>query len=77
MISSHGKHMLLGGTAILILLLALRVPLGTAISYAVLLACPLMMAVMMWTMRRSDDHAHDNRTEVPDDERRQAPQPDR
>ncbi len=56
MLSNHAKHMLLGGAAILGLLLLARVPLGTAVSYAVLLACPPMMAMMMWSMGRTGAH---------------------
>lgn len=74
--SNHAKHMLLGGAAVLVLLLGLRVPLGTAILYAVLLACPLMFAVMMWTMRH-DEHRPVKRNEVSDQEQGHAPPPDR
>jgi hypothetical protein len=49
----HLKHMLIGGGALLIGLLAFGVPLGTALQYAIVLACPLMMIVMMAMMGRA------------------------
>ncbi len=60
-ISDHAKHMLLGVAAILVLLLAVRVPFGAALIFVVLLACLLMMAVMMWSMGR-DSCPHSTRT---------------
>jgi hypothetical protein len=63
MFASHAKHMLLGGGAILALLLVARVPFGIAVQYAVLLACPLMMAAMMVMMGRGG-HGHDAHTDA-------------
>lgn len=44
---SHLKHMLYGAAAIFGVLLAAGVPAGTALTYGLLLACPLMMVWMM------------------------------
>ena len=41
---SHLKHMLYGAAAIVGVLLAAGVPAGTALTYGLLLACPLVMA---------------------------------
>lgn len=43
---NHLKHMLYGGVAIFAVLAVSGVPLGTALTYGVLLACPLMMLTM-------------------------------
>lgn len=43
----HLKHMAIGGGLILAVLLVLQVDLRNALSYAVLLACPLSMMLMM------------------------------
>lgn len=43
----HLKHMAIGGGLILAVLLVFQVDLRNALSYAVLLACPLGMAFMM------------------------------
>lgn len=48
----HLTYMLIGGGAILVALWAFGVSLATAIPYAFLLACPLMMVFMM----RGMDH---------------------
>lgn len=42
----HLKHLLVGGSGLLVVLLVLGVPLTTALSYALALACPLMMLAM-------------------------------
>lgn len=47
MIKSHLKHMLIGGAAILAVLLVVGVDLRQAFQWAVIAACPLMMVVMM------------------------------
>lgn len=54
----HVKHMALGGVVILAALLVLDVNLGPALLYAVLLACPLGMAAMMFFMNRHGGHHH-------------------
>lgn len=43
---NHLKHMLLGGAGLFGVLLLVGVPLTSALLYAVLLACPLMMLAM-------------------------------
>ena len=48
----HLKHMLIGGAAILAVLLVAGVDLRQALPWAVLLACPLMMIGMMAMMGR-------------------------
>ena len=63
---NHLTHMLLGGAAILAMLLVAGVPLGAALPYALVLACPLMMIVMMLMMNLSNDHndgSSDKRTD--------------
>jgi Protein of unknown function (DUF2933) len=52
---NHMKHMLLGGAGVLIVLLLAGVSFGTALPYAFLLACPLMMGAMMWSMGRGNN----------------------
>lgn len=44
--SNHLKYMLLGGAGVFGALLLVGVPLTSALLYAVLLACPLMMITM-------------------------------
>ena len=64
----HLKYMLLIGGGLFAVLLVSGVPLGTALSYAALLACPLMMVGMMFMMGHgngSNGHAgcgHDHGT---------------
>ena len=64
----HLKYMLLVGGGLFAVLLVAGVPLSTALSYAVLLACPLMMVGMMFMMGHgngSSGHAgcgHDHGT---------------
>lgn len=43
---NHLKYMLLGGAGVFGVLLLVGVPLSSALLYAVLLACPLMMVTM-------------------------------
>jgi len=54
---NHLTHVLLGGAVILAVLLVAGVPLGAALSYAAVLACPLMMIVMMAIMGRGKGDA--------------------
>ena len=49
---NHLKHMIIGGVAVFALLLAFGVDVGKALPWALLLACPLMMVGMMWSMNR-------------------------
>jgi hypothetical protein len=51
---SHGKHMLLGGAGIVVLMMALGVGWQQAVTWGVLLACPLGMMAMMWFMGRQN-----------------------
>ena len=44
---NHLKYMLLGGAGIFGLLLAFGVPLQSALLFALVMACPLMMVFMM------------------------------
>ena len=48
----HLKHMLIGGGAVLVVLLLVGVSVRDALPWAVLLACPLMMVGMMFMMSR-------------------------
>lgn len=43
---NHLKHMLLGGAGVFGILMLVGVPLTSALLYAVVLACPLMMLTM-------------------------------
>jgi type III secretory pathway component EscV len=53
---NHLKPMLLGGAAILALLLVAGVPFSAALTYAAVLACPLMMVAMVLMMNRGSAH---------------------
>lgn len=55
---SHGKHMLLGGAGIVVLMMALGVGWQQAVTWGVLLACPLGMFVMMRFMGQRDSGGH-------------------
>lgn len=67
---AHLKHMIVGGIAVLALLVALGVSFPRALTWALLAACPIGMIGMMWLMGRqggghghghgshSDDHHH-------------------
>lgn len=68
---NHVKHMLLGGGGILVALLVGGMSLGTALPYALLLACPLMMGAMMFMMMRDGSRGHGARPE--DGQGRRAP----
>lgn len=50
MSGNHFKHVVIGGAVVLATLLLVGVPAGTALTYALLLACPLMMVAMMFMM---------------------------
>ena len=53
----HLTHMAIGGAAVLAVLLVLRVDLRTALTYALLLACPLGIVGMMVMMNKGrHDH---------------------
>lgn len=53
---SHLTGMLLAGAAVLAVALLAGFPLGAALPYAALLACPLMMIAMMVMMTRGSGH---------------------
>jgi hypothetical protein len=64
----HAKHMIIGGVVILAALLLFGVPLSTALQYAVLLACPVMMIGMMAFMNHGSGQSqpachHDHSSE--------------
>lgn len=58
---THLKHMAIGAGVILAALLLVGLPIGSALTYALLLACPLMMVGMMLMMgghgSRGGDHS--------------------
>ena len=57
----HLKHMLIGGGAILAVLLVAGVDFRQALQWAVILACPVMMMVMMTMMnRKGGEQEHDH-----------------
>ena len=56
----HLKHMAIGGAAVLAVLLLLKVDLRTAVTYAILLACPLGMVGMMAMMTKGGHGQHDH-----------------
>jgi hypothetical protein len=83
---NHLTHMLFGGAGILALLLFEGVPLGTALTFAFVLACPLMMVAMMFMMNRGNDghggggrggYGHDHGPDDPTEARRPEPKTDR
>jgi len=53
----HLKHMLISGVVLLAVLLIAGVDFGRALPYALLLACPLSMAAMMFMMSRKSGDA--------------------
>ncbi len=63
----HLKHMAVGAAVLLAGLLAFGVPLSTALQYAVVLSCPLMMIGMMLFMNHGNGHScagsHDGHSE--------------
>ncbi len=60
--SSHIKYMIIAGAVALAGLWAFGVPLGRALPYAILLACPLMMVFMM---RGMDHGGHGGASHAP------------
>lgn len=53
MYANHFRHMALAGGALAVSLLVLGVQAETALTYALLLACPVMMGTMMlWMLRQ-------------------------
>lgn len=54
---NHLKHMLIAGAAVLAGLLVFGVPTGSALLFAVALACPVGMMAMMYFMGR-DQQGH-------------------
>lgn len=77
---NHLKHMLIGGGALLGVLLVAGIPLATALPYALFLACPLMMMFMMGSMGGHEGHGggHDEHTTAGPQRAREdalAPQP--
>lgn len=54
---SHLKQMLYGAAAIFAVLVIAGMPVGTALTYGLFLACPLMMVWMMMSMN-GQDHGH-------------------
>lgn len=59
---THGKHMLVGGAAVAVLMIVLGAGWQQAMTWGLLLACPLGMLGMMWFMGRqaSGGHQHDD-----------------
>lgn len=53
----HVTSMLGGGAVVLAVLWLAGVPLATALPYALLLACPLMMIAMMRSMNGGNSHS--------------------
>lgn len=55
---SHIKQMLLGAAAIFGVLLLAGIPVWAALTYSLLLACPLMMVWMMFGMKHGGHGGH-------------------
>lgn len=55
--SNHLMNVLIGGVVILVALMIVGLPFGTALPYALLLACALMMSAMTLMMMRGP-HRH-------------------
>lgn len=49
---AHGRHLLIGGTGVALLAVVLGVGWQQAVTWGLLLACPLGMMGMMWFMGR-------------------------
>ena len=64
--ANHLKQMLLAGAAILVALVLAGVPLARALTYAVSLACPVMMIWMMSMMGRGTGSPDRARTPAAD-----------
>jgi hypothetical protein len=50
--ANHFRHMALAGGAVAVSLLVLGAQAETALTYALLLACPVMMSTMLWMFRQ-------------------------
>lgn len=59
-IKAHAKYVLFGGAGVVVLMMALGVDWQQAVTWGILLACPLGMMAMMWFMGRrgSGGHGH-------------------
>jgi hypothetical protein len=72
----HMIQMVAVGGIVLAGLVTFGVPFSTALRFAVVLACPLMMMWMMTTMNHSGGHsAHDHGAGDPDEAARPRPAP--
>ena len=63
---SHLKQMLFGAAAIFGVLLVAGLPVGAALTYGLLLACPLMMVWMMFGMNGGGHGGHGESDSTPD-----------
>lgn len=63
--TNHVKHMLIGAGLVLSVLLLSGVSPGTALFYALLLACPLMMVGMVVMMVRGPVPRQTGRQQIP------------
>lgn len=57
-LKAHGKHMIIGGVGIMALMMVLGAGWQQALTWGLLLACPLGMIGMMWFMGRRDSGGH-------------------
>lgn len=55
---AHGKHMLIGGVGIAVLAVVLGAGWQQAVTWGLLLACPVGMLGMMWFMGRQGAMGH-------------------
>lgn len=55
---AHGKHMLIGGAGVALLAIVFGVGWQQAVTWGLLLACPLGMMGMMWFMGRQSSGGH-------------------
>lgn len=56
--TAHGKHMLVGGTGVALLAIVFGVGWQQAVTWGLLLACPLGMMGIMWFMGRQSSGGH-------------------
>ena len=63
--ATHLKYMLYAAAGIFAVLTIAGVPLSTALTYGVFLACPLMMVWMMMTMGGHGHGSHDRQDAAP------------
>lgn len=64
---AHGKQMLVAGAGVAVLLAVLGAGWQQAVTWGLLLACPLGMVAMMWWMgRRGASHQHGRAGAAPD-----------